>query len=313
MRRTCPVLAAALVFLSACGGETVRTARPAADADAAAPATTASSPASSASGEDARTNSALPDPDAPIPRRAGALARELEATWVARRAAVGTWVRSGDMGRWPPPEDVELLALHEQRIYRFLASRDRLAERVLARLSLRVLREARPNVRAGGALYDHFAPVKELPDFRTRAPEAPDVLLRYFRDAQERFGVDWEVLAAVMLIETRMGRIVSNSSAGAQGPMQFIPSTWAAYGLGGDVHEERDAVMGAANYLRASGAPSDYRRALYSYNPVAAYVTAVSGYARTMRRDPGLFYTYYNWQVFVRTTRGDVRLTGPGL
>jgi hypothetical protein len=312
MRRACLVLVAALMVLSACGGETVPTEGAAADVDAAAPATTGSSPAPSAPGEIARTD-ALPEPDARIPRRAGALAQELEDTWAARRAAVGTWVRSGNLGAWPPPEDVELLVLHEQRIYRLLASRDRLAERVLARLSPRVLLEARPNVRAGGALYDHFAPVKELPDFRTRAPEAPSVLLRYFRDAQERFGVDWEVLAAVMLIETRMGRIVSNSSAGAQGPMQFIPSTWAAYGLGGDVHEERDAVMGAANYLRASGAPSDYRRALYSYNPVGAYVTAVSGYARTMKRDPELFYTYYNWQVFVRTTRGDVRLTGPGL
>jgi membrane-bound lytic murein transglycosylase B len=116
-----------------------------------------------------------------------------------------------------------------------------------------------------------------------------------------------------MLIETRMGRIRSNSSAGAQGPMQFIPSTWAAYGLGGDVREERDAILGAANYLSASGAPSDYRQALFHYNPVSAYVTAVTGYANAMGRDPDLFYAYYNWQVFVRTTRGDVRLTGPGL
>jgi len=46
----------------------------------------------------------------------------------------------------------------------------------------------------------------------------------------------------VMLIETRMGRIASSSSAGAQGPMQFLPSTWAAYGLGGDIRAERDAL-----------------------------------------------------------------------
>ena len=203
--------------------------------------------------------------------------------------------------------------LHEQRIYRVLAADDRLAAIVLGRLGASAAREAASNVRAGGALYDHFSPVKVLPDFRTRPPEPADVLRRYFDQAQERFGVDWEVLAAVMLIETRMGRIVSNSSAGAQGPMQFIPSTWAAYGLGGDVHEERDAILGAANYLSASGAPSDYRGALFHYNPVPAYVTAVTGYANAMERDPDLFYAYYNWQVFVRTTRGDVRLTGPGL
>jgi membrane-bound lytic murein transglycosylase B len=59
--------------------------------------------------------------------------------------------------------------------------------------------------------------------------------------------------------------VVSASSAGAQGPIQFIPSTWAAYDLGGDV---QDAVLGAANYLHASGAPGNCRVALYYYNPV---------------------------------------------
>ena len=223
------------------------------------------------------------------------------------------WMRSGDLDVWPPPEEVELLVLHEQRIYRVLAADDRLATGVLQRLSGGTAREARSNVRAGGALYEHFAPVKRLPDFRMRAPEPAETLLRYFDEAQDRFGVHWELLAAVMLIETRMGRIVSNSSAGAQGPMQFIPSTWDAYGLGGDVHEERDAILGAANYLHANGAPNDERRALFHYNPVAAYVMAVTGYANAMERDPELFYSYYNWQVFVRTTHGDVRLTGPGL
>lgn len=255
----------------------------------------------------------LPQPDTWIPRRADILTRALEATRDARREAVSAWVRAGGPTEWPPPEDLELLVLHEQRIYRVLAADDRLAERVLARLDARLLREARLNVRAGGALYDHFTPVKEPPDFRIRAPEPASVLLDHFRDAERRFGVAWQILAAVMLIETRMGRIASNSSAGAQGPMQFIPSTWAAYGLGGDVHEERDAVFGAANYLSASGAPNDYRQALFHYNPVSAYVTAVTGYAKAMMRDPDLFYTYYNWQVFVRTTKGDVRLSGPGL
>ena len=203
--------------------------------------------------------------------------------------------------------------LHEQRIYRVLAADDRLAAIVLGRLGASAAREAASNVRAGGALYDHFSPVKVLPDFRTRPPEPADVLRRYFDQAQERFGVDWEVLAAVMLIETRMGRIISNSSAGAQGPMQFLPSTWEVYGLGGDIRDEHDAILGAANYLSASGSPGDDRGALFHYNPVAAYVTAVIRYANAMSRDPDLFYAYYNWQVFVRTSHGDVRLTGPGL
>jgi membrane-bound lytic murein transglycosylase B len=153
----------------------------------------------------------------------------------------------------------------------------------------------------------------EVPEFRSRDPEGADALLEYFREAEERFGVAWEVLAGIMLIETRMGRIRSPSSAGAQGPMQFLPSTWATYGLGGDVHDPRDAVLGAANYLRASGAPEDYREALWHYNPVQAYVTAVWQYAKTMMRSPESYYAYYNWQVFVRTVDGDVRLSGPGL
>ncbi len=255
----------------------------------------------------------VPEPDAWVPRRAGSLARALETTAALRRHAVAAWVRDGGAAAWPPPDDLELIVLFEQRVYRVLAAHDRLAERVLARLDGRLRAEARLNVRAGGALYDHFAPVEQLPDFLIRAPEPAAALLDHFRDAERRFGVDWEFLAAVMLIETRMGRIASNSSAGAQGPMQFIPSTWAAYGLGGDVRDERDAVFGAANYLRANGAPNDYRRALFHYNPVQAYVTAVTGYAHAMMRDPDRFYAYYNWQVFVRTTRGDVRLSGPGL
>jgi len=255
----------------------------------------------------------IPEPDAWIPGRADPLAVRLEATWEARREAVGRWVRTGDPDAWPPPDDVELLVLYEQRIYRVLAARDRLAVAVLDRLDGPLAAEARSNVRAGGALYDHFSPLKTLPDFRTHAPEPADLLLRYFEKGERRFGVDWELLAAVMLIETRMGRIASSSSAGAQGPMQFLPSTWEVYGLGGDIRDEHDAVLGAANYLSASGSPGDDRGALFHYNPVAAYVTAVIRYANAMSRDPDLFYAYYNWQVFVRTRHGDVRLTGPGL
>ena len=256
---------------------------------------------------------ALPDPDEAIPLRARLLAGTLETTAAANRDAIARWSADGGTSAWPPPDDVELLTLYEQRIYRELARRPKLAERVLDRLRGRTAAEARANVRAGHALFEHFRPVEEVPDFRIRGPEPADALLGYFREAEDRFDVDWEVLAAIMLVETRMGRIRSSSSAGAQGPMQFLPSTWAAYGLGGDVRDPHDAVLGAANYLAASGAPGDYRGALHAYNPVDAYVTAVWRYARTMMRFPEAYYAYYNWQVFVRTVDGDVRLSGPGL
>jgi hypothetical protein len=254
-----------------------------------------------------------PDPDADIPARGVALARALDEAYRARVGAVDRWLADGDPSAWPPPRDAVLWTLYEQRTYRYLAAHEKLAGRVLGRLAPEIRREPAANVHAGRALFEHFTPVEEVPDFRIRKPEPADVLLGHFLEAEDRFGVEWEVLAAIMLVETRMGRIRSRSSAGARGPMQFLPATWEAYGLGGDVRDPRDAVLGAANYLAASGAPSDYRAALHAYNPVDAYVTAVWRYARTMMRSPESYYAYYDWQVFVRTVDGDVRLSGPGL
>ncbi len=313
MRRALVAVVATAIALAGCTGSAERATDP---GPSATGTTIAGDPATGSTGAASPSPTleapVLPEPEAWIPRRAGALADRLVSTWQARREAVRRWVGTGDPDAWPPPDDLELLVLYEQRIYRVLAAHDRLATSVLGRLDGPLAAEARSNVRAGGALYDHFSPVRTLPDFRIRAPEPADRLLRFFEEGERRFGVHWETLAAVMLIETRMGRIASSSSAGAQGPMQFIPSTWAAYGLGGDVHDEHDAVLGAANYLHANGAPGNDRAALFHYNPVPEYVAAVTGYANAMARDPELFYAYYNWQVFVRTTHGDVRLTGPG-
>ncbi|MGH2650942.1 MAG: lytic transglycosylase domain-containing protein [Actinomycetota bacterium] len=255
----------------------------------------------------------LPGTEEWIPRDPDRLAGKLASTTVALRLAIERWTTDGDPSAWPPPDDVELLALYQQRMYRTLSRDSGLAEAVIAELPRSIRAEARDNAAAGAALLSMARPVSDPGSLRTVAPEPADVLIGYFREAELRFGVDWEVLAAVNYVESKFGRVVSASSAGAQGPMQFIPSTWAAYGLGGDVHDPHDAILGAANYLHASGAPGNYRVALYHYNPVPAYVDAVMGYARQMTRDPRTFYAYYNWQVFVLTKRGDLRLTGPGL
>ena len=123
--------------------------------------------------------------------------------------------------------------------------------------------------------------------------------------------VAWSVLAAVNFVESAFGRMRNRSTAGAQGPMQFIPSTWAAYGMDGDIHDPHDAVLGAANYLHANGAPRSYRRALFHYNQSSHYVAAVLRYARRIRRDPRAFYAYYAWQVYVRRDGVVRRITGP--
>ena len=255
----------------------------------------------------------LPGPDEPIPDQATELAERLASEMRALRHDIDRWAEDGDPSVWPPPREVELRALFVQRAVRVLARSDALARRTLERLPRSVAREVRANVEAGAALLSSVRPVESAGEIRTHRPEPAGVLLEWFEDAERRFGVERELLAAIMLVESRFGRVVSRSWAGARGPMQFIPSTWAAYGMGGDVHDPHDAILGAANYLRAAGAPEDERAALYAYNPVDAYVRAVSSYARVMRRDPRAFLAYYNWQVFVVTVAGDVRVSGPGL
>ena len=81
--------------------------------------------------------------------------------------------------------------------------------------------------------------------------------------------------------------------------------------MGGNIRNPRDAILGAANYLHAEGAPRNYPRALYRYNPSEVYVDAVLRYAQMIRKDPRAFYVLYSRQVFVRTAHGLVRLTGP--
>ena len=150
---------------------------------------------------------------------------------------------------------------------------------------------------------------RRRPKVRVAPPRPPAELLRYYRAAQRRFGVGWHVLAAVNFVETGFGKLRNESTAGARGPMQFMPATWRAYGMGGDVRDPRDAIMGAANYLRASGAPGSYRRALYAYNPTPLYVDAVRRYARRIAGDPRAFYAFHAWSVWW----GGERVTGPGV
>lgn len=251
---------------------------------------------------------APPPPNAPIPREATHLARVLTRTSVDLRSAIGAWAPKSKT----PPEDVTLYALHQQRIYRVLASDDRLARRTLPRLPRGLANVSRDFLIAHRELYRLTPPIQRRAIKVGRAAPA-DVLLRYYREAERRFHVPWNVLAAVNFVESKFGKLRSASAAGAQGPMQFMPATWRAYGLGGTVHDPHDAIIGAANYLRASGAPRRLRRALYAYNPSAAYVDAVLRYARQIGADMTTFFALYNWQVFVKTPNGDRRVTGPGL
>ena len=240
------------------------------------------------------------------------LAKRLTGTQRALDRAVDAWREHGDPSRGSPPEDVTLYALDQQRIHLLLSARPRLARAVLGHLPGRIAAHTRATIRAKRKLAALATP-QPRKRIRVGRPEPAGVLLRHYQEAQRRFGVSWRVLAAVNLVESAFGRLRNASTAGAQGPMQFIPSTWATYGLGGDVRDPHDAILGAANYLHANGAPRDYRTALYHYNPSRLYVDAVLTYAERIRHDARNFFSYYAWQVFVRTPAGTRRITGPAL
>jgi membrane-bound lytic murein transglycosylase B len=259
-----------------------------------------------------RRAEAPPAPNATIPREPAALAERLTSTHRALGAAIERWRRDGDIRDGGPPRDMTLYALDEQRVHLLLAKRRELAARVLERVPGRIAAHVRATLRAKRALNALYVPVTRT-HWRTGPARPAGELLAYYREARRRFRVPVHVLAAVNFVESAFGRLRNTSTAGAQGPMQFIPSTWEAYGLGGDIRDPRDAILGAANYLRASGAPRDLRRALFAYNPSDHYVNAVLAYADRIRRDRRAFFSYYSWQVYVRTTAGTRRITGPGL
>ncbi|MET0456112.1 MAG: lytic murein transglycosylase [Mycobacterium sp.] len=154
-----------------------------------------------------------------------------------------------------------------------------------------------------------MAHVKDtLPAWRIQSPAPAEELLGYYRDAESAFGVGWNYLAAINLIETHFGSIDGTSTAGAQGPMQFMPSTFAAYGEGGDVDSPRDSIMAAGRYLAANGFGADADHAIYRYNNADEYVRAVHDYAAVLAADPAAFAGYYRWDVYYYSTAGDVLL-----
>jgi hypothetical protein len=248
-----------------------------------------------------------PGPRAPIPRDTAALARTLVDTKSSLQRAIDAWLGR----RQPrPPDEVTLDALYDQRIELLLSAHPRLARETLRRVPERIAGEVNSNLAAKRDLW-RLTPVTHRRRFRTGPALPPATLLRYYRAGQARFGVRWNVLAAVNLVESAFNKLRNNSASGAQGPMQFIPATWRAYGLGGDVHKPHDAILGAANYLHANGAPRNNRRALLRYNPSSLYVDALLRYARRIRTDRHAYYEYYARQVFVRTPSGLRRITGP--
>lgn len=206
-----------------------------------------------------------------------------------------------------PAQEYLSLGQRQQSAYHLLAAHPDWVPRVLSGVSPSVRSAIQANISAAQQIDSLNGASSALPHWRIIAPPAPEVLLGYYREAQQAYGIQWQYLAAINLIETNMGRIQGLSSAGAQGPMQFMPATWASYGHG-DVNNPHDAILAAGRYLQAHGAPSNMSRAIYAYNPSNLYVRAVQLYAQQMFANERTFLAYYNWEVYFQTTNGEVLL-----
>ncbi|MGV0837244.1 lytic transglycosylase domain-containing protein [Mycolicibacterium thermoresistibile] len=209
-----------------------------------------------------------------------------------------------------PEHVLAAAAQRQQAAYRVLGhhpewdpiTRPRIPEHLLAAYDRNVDARRELNAMSKGYAND------KLPAWRIVAPPAADELLGYYRKAEAEHGVGWSYLAAINLVETAFGRVDGVSTAGAQGPMQFLPSTFALYGAGGDIRSFHDSIMAAGRYLAASGFARDRDRALWRYNNSMQYVRAVSRYAEVLEADPAAFDGYYRWDVYYNSTAGDVLL-----
>src|SRR5918994_1675646 len=136
------------------------------------------------------------------------------------------------------------------------------------------------------------APVEGVPNFMISQFEIPPFMLPIYQACGTQYGVPWPILASIHKIESAFGTNMGPSTAGAIGQMQFLPSSWRAYGVDAnsdgrkDPYNPLDSVCAAARYLNAAGGEDDLERAIFAYNHADWYVDEVLLVARQYGRLP---------------------------